>query len=228
MTTLEFQEVNKEDLNTQVYNIVLDWLMNYQIKPGKKLTLKGVANQLGTSRTPVHHALTRLVSENLLEVKCNQGFYVVPLTPKTIYDAYSVRMALELLAAEKSIGKITEQQLAELHRLMVETNSCLEGDKILDKKKYLDLNRKFHKYQVSLAGNELLDSYYAKLKVNLLMGRILYQKESGVSKIAECHVEIVNAYESGDLQTAQKAIRAHTDEGIKVSLEEISKSGGTI
>ena len=55
---------------------------------------------------PVHHALTRLVSEGLLSVKSRRGYFVTPLTESTLEEGYDVRLALELQAAESAIGRV--------------------------------------------------------------------------------------------------------------------------
>ena len=87
-------------LNDQVYETLKRRLVQRQIGPGEKVSLHELAGELGVSRSPVHHALTRLVSEGLLTVKSRRGYYVTPLTESTVADGYDVRLALELAAAE--------------------------------------------------------------------------------------------------------------------------------
>ena len=48
-----------------------------ELRPGEKVSLHELAMSLGVSRSPVHHALTRLVSEGLLTVKSRRGYFVM-------------------------------------------------------------------------------------------------------------------------------------------------------
>ena len=94
----------RTNLNEQVYGTLRNRVLQREPGPGVKLSLHELATELGVSRSPVHHALTRLVSEGLLTVKARRGYYVTPVTPATVGDGYDVRLALELHAAERTVG----------------------------------------------------------------------------------------------------------------------------
>ena len=53
-------------LNERVYDELRARVLRRQHAPGSKLSLHTLATELGVSRSPVHHALTRLVAEGLL------------------------------------------------------------------------------------------------------------------------------------------------------------------
>ena len=65
----------RTNLNEQVYETLRRRVLRRDPGPGAKLSLHELATELGVSRSPVHHALTRLVSEGLLSVKAR----LVPL-----------------------------------------------------------------------------------------------------------------------------------------------------
>jgi len=88
------------NLNEQVYDELRARVLTRQHPPGEKISLHALADELGVSRSPVHHALTRLVSEGLLTVRPRRGYYVTPVTAQAVAEGYDVRLALELLAAE--------------------------------------------------------------------------------------------------------------------------------
>ena len=91
----------RTNLNDQVYETLKAQLVRRELGPGEKMSLHELAATLGVSRSPVHHALTRLVSEGLLSVKSRRGYFVTPLTEATIAEGYDVRLALELQSAER-------------------------------------------------------------------------------------------------------------------------------
>ena len=93
------------NLNERVYDELRARLLTRQEPAGGKLSLHALATQLGVSRSPVHHALTRLVAEGLLTVRPRRGYYVTPVTAEAVDEGYDVRLALELLAAERGLER---------------------------------------------------------------------------------------------------------------------------
>ncbi|MBA3348068.1 MAG: GntR family transcriptional regulator, partial [Actinobacteria bacterium] len=95
----------RSNLNDQVYDTLKRRLIRRELRPGEKVSLHELAGELGVSRSLVHHALTRLVSEGLLSVKSRRGYFVTPLTAAAVVEGYGVRLALELHAAEAAVGR---------------------------------------------------------------------------------------------------------------------------
>ena len=118
LSTMPGATIERVDLNDQVYATLKDWLATRKLAPDDKLSLHELAAAFGVSRSPVQQALTRLVSEGLVSVEPSRGHFVTPLTPTIVVNAYDVRLALELRAAERTVGRLDRAQLAELRRLM--------------------------------------------------------------------------------------------------------------
>ncbi len=214
--------LSRASLNEQVYENLKRQLVRRELGPGEKLSLHELAADLGVSRSPVHHALTRLVSEGLLSVKSRRGYYVTALTGAAIAEGYDVRLALELLAAESAVGRVGREELRRfraLHGTTAAAVSHAEWD---------SANAAFHEHQVDLAGNGLLSRFYRELSVNLMMQVIRGGKLEAGSYLATEHAAIVDAFEAGDLTAAQAAIRAHIDTGRRIALEALESAGGAL
>jgi DNA-binding GntR family transcriptional regulator len=212
----------RTNLNDRVYETLKARLIGRELGPGEKVSLHELATTLGVSRSPVHHALTRLVAEGLLTVKSRRGYYVTALTEATIAEGYDVRLALELQAAERAVGNVEPDGLRrfrELHRATVAAVSHAEWD---------SANASFHEHQVDLAGNALLSRFYRDLSVNLMMQVIRGGRLEGGSYLAREHEAIVDAYEAGDLAAACEAIRAHIATGRQIALHALESTGGVL
>jgi len=212
----------RTNLNDRVYETLKARLIRRELGPGEKVSLHELATTLGVSRSPVHHALTRLVAEGLLTVKSRRGYYVTALTEATIAEGYDVRLALELQAAERAVGNVEPgglRRFRELHHATVAAVSHTEWD---------SANASFHEHQVDLAGNALLSRFYRDLSVNLMMQVIRGGKLEGGSYLAREHEAIVDAYEAGDLAAAHEAIRAHIATGRQIALEALEATGGML
>jgi len=212
----------RTNLNEQVYETLRQRVLRRDPGPGAKLSLHELATELGVSRSPVHHALTRLVSEGLLSVKARRGYYVTPVTAKTLVNGYDVRLALELHAAESTVGSVDRPQLDRFRALMVESEAAISQEE------WDAANAAFHEFQIDLAGNEMLSHVYRELSVNLMMQVIRGGRLEGGEYLAREHRAIVDAFDAGDLAAAQLAIRTHIGSGKAIALDAIDRSGGLL
>lgn len=214
--------LSRASLNEQVYEDLKRRLVRRELGPDDKVSLHALAADLGVSRSPVHHALTRLVSEGLLSVKSRRGYYVNPLTSTALVEGYDVRRALELHAAEAAVGRIGAPGVERFRELLGSTADAVSHEE------WDAANAAFHEHQVDLAGNALLSRFYRELSVNLMMQVIRGGRLEAGSYLAIEHGAIVDAFEAGDLAAAQAAIRAHIDTGRRIALEALEQAGGAL
>jgi DNA-binding GntR family transcriptional regulator len=212
----------RANLNDQVYEELRSRVLSRQHSAGEKLSLHGLAAELGVSRSPVHHALTRLVSEGLLIVKARHGYYVMPVTASAVAEGYEVRRALELHAAESTVGRLEAADLQALRSLLDATAAAISHEQ------WDSANAAFHEYQIDLAGNALLSRFYRELSVNLMMQVIRGGHVEGHANLVTEHRRIVEAFEAGELDAARRAIRDHIETGRRIALEAIDRAGGTL
>jgi DNA-binding GntR family transcriptional regulator len=220
--------IQRVDLQDQVYERVKARVLAGDLGPDARLPLQGLADELSVSRTPVHHALTRLVTQRLVDVD-SRGFRVRAVTVKRIEEAHGVRRALELYAAEQTVGRVSAEQLQRLRHLLDETVVCVENLQLVDKHEYMLANKAFHEFLVDLADNETLSYAYRSLSLHELMERVLF---SGPTRTAgnstEEHRAIVAAYEAGDLDAARMAIITNVETGQRIAVAMIEASGGVL
>jgi DNA-binding GntR family transcriptional regulator len=210
------------NLNERVYDELRARVLTRKEPAGKKLSLHVLAAELGVSRSPVHHALTRLVSEGLLTVRPRRGYYVSPVTARAVAEGYDVRLALELLAAERSVGHREPEQRGRFADLLQRTNAAMSHDE------WDTANAAFHEYQIDLADNALLSRFYRELSVNLMMQVIRGGHVEGHANLVTEHRRIVEAFAAADLPAAEWAIRGHIDTGRRIALDAIERAGGVL
>jgi DNA-binding GntR family transcriptional regulator len=209
-------------LNEQVYEEIRTRVLTRRHAPGAKLSLHGLATELGVSRSPVHHALTRLVSEGLLTVRARRGYFVTPVTAVALAEGYDVRLALELHAAERTLGKLSSAELGTFRSLLDRTGEAISHHQ------WDTANAAFHEYQIDLAGNALLSSFYRELSVNLMMQVIRGGRHEGHGQLVTEHRRIVEAFEAGDVDAARRSIRDHIETGRRIAIEALERAGGAL
>ena len=216
------------DLNDQVYAALKERLLTREFAGGQKLSLQTLADDLGVSRSPVHHALARLMSEGLV-VKHPRGYVVRPLTTELMDETEEARLALELHAAELTVGRVGKSQLAELRRIADETIGAVRDTRITDVRRYMLANQTCHEFQVDLAGNSVISDMYRRLCVHQLMERtILVLGVSAAGGSSDEHAEIVAAYEAASLERLRAALRANVATGKQIARLAIERAGGKL
>ena len=210
------------NLNERVYDELRTRVLTRREPAGAKLSLHVLAAELGVSRSPVHHALTRLVSEGLLTVRPRRGYYVAPVTARALAEGYDVRLALELLAAERARGQASLDQLERFNELLEATDAAISHDE------WDAANAAFHEHQIDMAGNALLSRFYRELSVNLMMQVIRGGHVEGHATLVTEHRRIVEAFAESDLEAAERAIREHIDTGRRIALDAIERAGGVL
>ncbi len=89
-------------LGTQVYDALRDLLIAGELAPGERLSLRTVAERLGTSMMPAREAVSRLVADEALEVLPNRAVRVPVITLKKFRELTRVRIAVEGFAAAEA------------------------------------------------------------------------------------------------------------------------------
>lgn len=216
------------DLSEQAYDILRERIVTRQLGPGERLSLQSLADDLGVSRSPIHHALTRLVEAGLVTAS-RRGYEVRPVTPTLVRDTHQARLAFEVFAVQETAGQVTPVQLADLRARLAETVAPVDDTRLVDRRAYLVANRSFHEALVDLPGNGLISDMYRRLNAHDLIDRAivgLATTDAG-SSTAE-HTAIVEALADGDGSRAARAVRVNVGTGLRLTLEALELAGGVL
>ena len=125
---------------TSRYRAVQDTLRAYildnQLQPGERLPSEAeLAAALGVSRNPIREAIKGLEALGLVEVRVGLGIYVKAATlddiltnfaysllfdGQSVADLYEIRQRLELSYVREAVRQLTDENLAEMERLLGE------------------------------------------------------------------------------------------------------------
>jgi DNA-binding GntR family transcriptional regulator len=222
------QRLVRVDLNEQAYGWLRERIVTRQFGPGERLGLQGLADELGVSRSPVHQALTRLVSDGLVTVS-RRGYAVRPITTELVLDALDARLALEIFAARSAAAGLEPVKLDHLRELLAATLAPVKNQHFTDKAAYLEANRAFHEAIVDLPGNAVISEMYRRLNVHQLVDRaILGLPSTDAGASTEEHTEIVEAIAAGDPVRAAAAVEANVVTGRRLVVAAVDLAGGVL
>jgi DNA-binding GntR family transcriptional regulator len=189
-------------------------IMNGGLAPGSKLSEQALARRFGVSRGPLREAIRRLEGRKLIERKPNIGARVATLSEKKLLDIFGVREALEGLACRLAAEQMTDEEIADLQRLVEEHGR--RGDVQAGSSYYQEPEqRDFHFRIVRASRNEWLFELLCGDLYDLL--RVYrYQSSTVPGRTRHAYDEhraIVAALAARDADAAEALMRRHIRNG---------------
>ncbi|PSJ62651.1 GntR family transcriptional regulator [Kumtagia ephedrae] len=161
---MNIQPLEQGNLSARAYQALREGLIAGQFRPGQRLVMHDLADQLGTSVTPVREACLRLVSECGLELRSGRFVTVPAMTMARYMEVRTIRLALEGLAAGLAAPNATEDDIARLTDLQA---AFVEVDNGGDSERAFRYNRDFHFTVYRLSGMEMLVTHIESLWVSM-------------------------------------------------------------
>jgi len=212
MGALVVERIEHGTLGKRVYRELRELLIAGQVAPGDRLSLRGLAAQLGTSPMPVREAVYRLLAEQAVQVLPNRTIIVPMMTSTRFRELRRIRLALEGLAVEVAAGAITPEELA--------TAACHNEAFVFapteDTSTIVRANKDFHFAIYAAARMPVLMQMIEGLWTQA--GPVInFDIRSGSARIADRvarrhHARALDALMRGDAAMARAAIVADIDE----------------
>ena len=115
---------HEETYKTLYYSIITG-----HFEPGKVLTIRGLAEQLGCSPMPVREAVRRLVALGALKMRNTRRLSVAPMTEERFAEIWSARVLLEPEIAARAMVHSSKALIRKLQRIDDELAQAIErGD----------------------------------------------------------------------------------------------------
>ena len=213
--------------DAEAYRRLRDLILTRQVSADERLDVERLAGELKTSPSAVQYALSRLVTENLV-IREDRGHVVKPLDVATSNEAHDARMAIELGVAEMTVGQLGPGHLSELRRLAQATVDILGRGDPVGLAAYALANQEFHRFLVATAGVDALSAVYEQLSIADLISRALRTQNEIEGVLAREHLDLVQAYERGDLDGVREVIIRHTAHAKQTQQRGIERAGGQL
>lgn len=200
---MESTKMNKTD---QAYEQIKDNLVWNVYPAGTFLQERQLSEELGISRTPIRSAMSRLVSEGLLQQIPNRGIYVPEITLTDVIEIYDLRMVNDGLAASYFAQQATAAQLEKLKTILdTAEKSIADGDY----KQWRACDWQFHETYIESISNTRLKSFLLNLSEQSKMIYIEQMDTSVCSEKLCAYRAVWDAFSAHDAQLAEQLIRLH-------------------
>lgn len=192
-------------LADQVRDYIVLEITQGRIAPGSPLRELEVAQQLGTSQTPVREAFRELTALGILESKTHVGTRVRMIAEQDLVDAVPVRSALEGLAGRLAAARsqTAAEPVREAFDVMVA--AAAGGDRLT----YASASTVFHRTVIQATGNGSLMRAWNALGIEVMTIMSVGSTAMPLTEAAESHRSIVSAIEAGDPDLAAHVLADH-------------------
>ncbi|MGC8792149.1 MAG: GntR family transcriptional regulator [Bryobacteraceae bacterium] len=207
---MELTRVKRERALDAVHSALREAILNGVLQPGERLDVAELAEKLDVSLTPVRDALQLLAAEGLVEIRPRSGTFVARLSARDVRETFDVRCALECLAAEQAIGRITRQHVQRMKELLKQMARPVRTAE--DRRAHEASNCEFHMVLLEAAGNQRLRKLYESLHAHIQIARIHAADKHWPGRLEQERLEhraILEAVKARDLAGLIEGLRRH-------------------
>jgi len=201
----------KGGLRDRVAGALRSELLIGRIQPGKSMTLRGLADQLGVSPMPVREAIRELVAGGAIAMSGSGRITVAQPDQRQLAEILDARALLEPHAARLALPYIDRATLRKLAEIDQEIDArLLDGDV----EAYMRLNHAFHftiyRQSRSDVFVPLIESVWLRFGpfMRMVYGRV------GTSGLVDHHKAAIAAAAAGDADGFAAAIALDIREGM--------------
>ncbi len=200
--------IERQSLNQVAADKLREVIVNGDISPGTRLIEIQLANHLHLSRGTIRAALHALVGEGLIVQRPYVGWEVVSLTSADAWELYTLRAALEALAARLAAENNDPGKRQVLDEAFRELKAAATAN---DARAITDADLSLHKTIVSLSGHRRLADQYALVEQQVRMYiAATNARLQDRRMVVQEHAPLVGAIQKGDAVASERLACEHS------------------
>jgi DNA-binding GntR family transcriptional regulator len=187
-----------------IANALRSQILQGRYKANDPLRQDIIAGQMGVSKIPLREALVQLKAEGLVTFMPKRGAVVSQLSAAEVKEIYTMRSALETVALEKAIARISPADLIRAQGVL----EIIDSEN--DKTRWGDLNWEFHATLYQAARMPLLLNTIQRLHNNVLRYLIIYLDSLSAASVSQNeHWAILKACREKNTGQALSVLKKH-------------------
>ncbi|MGJ7506079.1 GntR family transcriptional regulator [Variovorax sp. GT1P44] len=204
--------VSSDDITVDtIVESVRESIIRGDLPPGTIVNSVDIANQFGTSRTPVREALLILSQYGLITLAARRRPQVAPVSAKAIRNLYDLRAALHAYMSDAIVANASDEALRDLqaHAAALASEPAGYGDEA-----YMLRIEAYLATEAQLCGNDLVIGVLDSLKWKISwFRRIGKMTEEQVKSLAADRLRVAQAYLDRDARLARALNRSMLKRG---------------
>lgn len=213
--TNELSQIRRRRLVDVAHDEIRRQIVSGGFPMGSPLNEVHVARSLGTSRAPVREAIRRLAEEGLVVERAHQVALVSDIDAGVMVDLYNVRVGLETVAIRLATKR--GMPVTELKKIVSKISATAKRGR---PSQVARCELDFHAAICEGSGNKILSQMFGNLESMLLMALTFDDSlYDNLYAVADEHLPLIEAIESGDDQRAGVLMHSHIVATIPKAIE---------
>ncbi len=184
-----------------------------ELAPGTHLVESVLSTEFDVSRGPIRDALRELEGEGLVEAH-RRGVFVTGLTRDDVWELYTLRAALDLVAVDLAAERFRPADFAHLRELVKTMESAMLDGRMAD---FAHADMDFHSTFYERAGHRrLLKAWQGLVRTFRVLIEVTDVENPDVASIVKEHREILDAAERRDIATLRRCIGESLDRALEI------------
>ncbi len=205
--------INHFSMREEVFNTLLTWIMEGELRPGEKILDKELAENMGVSRTPVREALRRLEDKGLVESSANRWTRVAQVSVKEPEMIYPIIWNLEELAVAQAMKHFIKSDFKKMQDANTALGQALEQENPV---KAYRADAMFHDVYIQRSQNPHLINILQDLKIKSRRVEVTYFEGYTIARQSmDEHSHILDAMRTKNLDLVQSLIRSNWQNSLK-------------
>jgi len=192
-------------------------ILRGELKPGERLRINELTEQLGISNSPIIEAMRRLEQDGLVESRPNAGVRVQQWSAEDIASAILTREALEGIAARLFVLQANDRQREKLALLNQHFHQAVQeqSDPLL----WVEADAAFHQHIFdSIRSRPLVKAASNSFAISITFQNVnVEDRRNFPAPPAGIHDELVCALQSDNPAAAEQAARDHVHKGLDMA-----------
>lgn len=207
MTQVKLPKIEKMPADARALGVLRSQIVDGSIAPGSRLTEVQLAEEMCLSRATIRTALHQLGKEGLVSLVPYTGWTVIELTPKDMWELYTLRGAVERLAAQLAATRGDEATVFPIVEAFEALRMKCEAGKPAE---IAEADFAFHKSIVNAASHDRLVLQYELIEQQIRV--YIHSSDALISdpvEIVAQHEPILRAIRRGDSLLAGELSERH-------------------
>jgi len=207
-----------QSVSGRIARALAERIVSGTLPPGSRLMQDHLAQEFGASHVPVREAFRKLEAQGLVVSKPRCGVHVAHLDPRDVIEVTEMRAALEGLALQHALPKLSVDDLEAARQALVEGEA---SDQIAD---WEAANRRFHLAITAPCGMSRLMASIGDLHRSDARFLFATWKELDWQPRSDTeHWGIIDALERSEGARARELLEAHVREAGRALVESLRK-----
>lgn len=203
----------------QAFDCLYTAITECDLKPGAMVSEPQLEQMFDFSRVALRVAVDRLAQLQLIRPVHRRGYRIAPLTLRDIKNAFDLRLLIEPSTARAAINCI---DLARLKKVNEKSVSVVEMNDRAGRADLIESNREFHLMIAATTRNDRLTTIVEQVLRDI--DRVYHfglVRNPRYATMQEGHFALIEAFERGDGDAAERITREHIEEGRRIAMEAI-------